>query len=500
MKGTRREILFQLEKWSKDNQDKQVFWLNGLAGTGKSTIAQTFAEMSFADGELGASFFCSRDFEDRSNLQSILPTLAFQLAHRYPDFRRELLLVLRASPDVRQESLCSQMEKLIVGPFQRTQAPTLIIVDALDECRDQEPASTLLSVLSCYVDQVPFIKFFITGRPEPKIRSGFRLKSLQPHTEVLKLHEVKPDLVDSDIKLFLKTQLTDIIENHSNCNLTEDWPSLGDLEILCKKAAGFFIFASTVIKFVASEYHAPNERLALIISLPEDTSHEGRLGVDLLYTQVLEQAFHNADQELYSYFRSVVGAVILVFNPVSINTLSKLLRACGTPSSIQGTLRVLHSLLRVPDHKEDPVCVFHKSFPDFLVDPRRCTDSRFLIDPSIYHREIVLSCLTLMKVGLKKNICELDDYALLSEVEDLPNRRRAYIGDALGYACHFWTNHLMGITNSNLNNEEVHQAIDEFFPACFLFWVEVLSLMGNLGVGIYALNNIEKWYTLVSCA
>ena len=64
MKGTRRDVLLQLERWSNDEQDKRVFWLNGLAGTGKSTITQTFAEMSF---------FCSRDFNDRSNLRTISP-------------------------------------------------------------------------------------------------------------------------------------------------------------------------------------------------------------------------------------------------------------------------------------------------------------------------------------------------------------------------------------------------------------------------------------------
>ena len=80
MKGTRREVLLQLEQRSRDEEDKRVFWLNGLAGTGKSTIAQTFAEICFANGKLGASFFCSRDFNDRSNLQSILPTLTFQLS------------------------------------------------------------------------------------------------------------------------------------------------------------------------------------------------------------------------------------------------------------------------------------------------------------------------------------------------------------------------------------------------------------------------------------
>src|SRR5882757_3911873 len=151
LKGTRKEILLQLEHWLADERDRRVFWLNGLAGTGKSTIAQTFAGMSFADGRLGASFFCSRDFENRSNLQAILPTLAFQLAYQYPLFREELLPVLRASPDVGRESLCSQMEKLIVGPLKATGIQTLLVVDALDECKDEEPASAILSILSHYV-------------------------------------------------------------------------------------------------------------------------------------------------------------------------------------------------------------------------------------------------------------------------------------------------------------------------------------------------------------
>ena len=292
--------------------------------------------------------------------------------------------------------------------------------------------------------------------------------------------------------------MANIIKNRSNCNLTEDWPNPEDIEIICKKAAGFFIFASTVVKFVASQYHPPNERLALIISLPQDTSHEGRSGVELLYTQVLEQAFQNADQEFYSHFKSVVGAVLLIYNPLSINALSLLLGNHGTPSRIYSTLRPLHSLLCIPDSMEDPVHIFHKSFSDFLMDPGRCTDPQFFIDPSIYHREVVLLCLAVMKGRLKKNICKLDDHILLSEVKDLPTCRRAYIGDVLGYACQFWTNHLMGAARSSPGVEEMHEAIDEFFPTCLLPWIEVLSLMGKLDTGIYALNHIQQWYTLVS--
>jgi len=355
LRGTRTDLLLQLERWLRDEQDHRVFWLNGLAGTGKSTIAQTFAETSFADGKLGASFFCSRDFEGRSNLQAIFPTLAFQLAYRYLPFRERLVQVLRADPDAGQESLCSQMERIIVGPLKAARIRTLIIIDALDECKDEEPASAILSVLSRYVDKIPNVKFFITGRPEPRIRSGFRLESLRPITEVLKLQDVKRSSVDSDIKLFFRTRLTDIAKARSDCDFTQDRPSPSDISILCEKAAGFFIYASTVIKLFASRSRTPTEQLDRIISLTQSTAHEGRSGIDLLYTQVLEQAVDDMmdidAEEVHSRFKTVVGAVILVLNPLSARALSDLLRVPG----ISTTLCSLHSLLLVPDSTEDPI-------------------------------------------------------------------------------------------------------------------------------------------------
>jgi hypothetical protein len=84
----------------------------------------------------------------------IFPTLAFQLACQYPHFRQKLLEVLKERPDVGHESLCSQMEKLLVRSTQSHPPQTLIIIDALDECKDKEPASAILSVLSRYVDQI----------------------------------------------------------------------------------------------------------------------------------------------------------------------------------------------------------------------------------------------------------------------------------------------------------------------------------------------------------
>ena len=499
LKGTRKEILVQLEDWLADEGDQHVFWLNGLAGTGKSTIAQTFAEMSFADGKLGASFFCSRNSEDRSNLQAIFPTLAFQLAYRYSSFREELLQVLRANPDVGQETLCSQIERLIVGPLNATDTSTLIIIDALDECIDDEPASAMLSILSRYVDQMPHVKFFITGRPEPRIRSGFRLAALRPITEVLKLHEVERSLVDTDIKLFFRMRLEEVARNWSHCGVTEGWPPSSDIDILCKKADGLFIYASTVVKFVASRHHQPPKRLAILISLPQNTAHEGQSGINALYTEILRQAYCDldpGDQEVYQHFRSVVGAVLLAFNPLSTKSLSFLLRDSDTPS-ISTALDPLHSLLLVPEIAEDPVRVLHKSFPDFLMDPQRCQDIRFFVDPAVHHTEILLSCLQLMEQGLRRDICNLDG-GPLNTVDDLSNRRKEHIGDILEYACQFWTKHLVKSPSSGSKAEKVQGEIDKFFKKHLLHWIEVLVVMENLDASVYSLNDIKQWYTLVS--
>jgi len=497
LKGTRADVLLQLERWLKDERDHRVFWLNGLAGTGKSTIAQTFAEIGFADGKLGASFFCSRDFEDRSNLQAIFPTLAFQLAYRYLPFRERLLRVLRSNPGVGRESLCSQMEKIIVGPLEASRIRTLIIIDALDECKDEEPASAILSVLSRYVDEIPNIKFFITGRPEPRIRSGFRLKSLRPVTEVLRLHDVERSSVDKDIKLFFRTQLANIARTRSDCDFAQDWPNPSEINILCDKAAGFFIYASTVVKFVGFKNRTPTEQLDQIISLPQSIVHEGQPGIDLLYTQVLEQAVDEVGTnagEIHSRLRTVVGAVLLVFNPLPMTALSDLLKM----TNISTTLRSLHSVLLVPDSTEDPVKAFHKSFPDFLMDPVRCKDVQFFVEPAAHHTDILLSCLRLMGERLKRNICNLDDDAVLSEVGDLPIHKKNYIGEALEYACKFWSKHLLRIPRNSSHVAEVQEAIEKFFTTQFLYWIEVLALMGNLDVGVYAMNDIEQWCALVS--
>ena len=313
-------------RWAEDPQDRHIFWLNGLAGTGKSTIAQTFVGMVAKNGTLGASFFCSQDYLDRKELKNIFLTLSYQLACQYPAFRSVIIRTIKRDPSVAHNSLISQLKDLIVDPLSSTSISCVIVVDALDKCVDDQSASAILSVLGRFVNQLPSVKFFITGRPEPRVRTGFRLPLLEPFTQVFLLHEVELSSVDDDIRLYLQEKLTAVAKRRSDVDLSDPWPCGEDLATLTKKSSGLFIFASTLARFIESEHHEPNERLRLIVTPPDSTIHEGRAGIDPLYTQVLMHGFSNVREAMvFTNLRRILGVVILAFNPLSRAQIAEIL-------------------------------------------------------------------------------------------------------------------------------------------------------------------------------
>ena len=235
-----------------------IYWLHGLAGTGKTTIAKTIAERLFADGLLGASFFCSRDFEDRRNLRLIFPTLATQLARKYTKFRSILTPLIRSDPNVAYESLNDQMKKLIVQPLNKSGISTVIVIDALDECDDEESASAILSILGRLVSEIPKVKFFLTGRPEPRISQGFNLPQLSEITDVFFLHEVKPDQISGDIRLFFKSSFSNLASRRRGLG---NWPTEEQLDRLCGRAAGLFVYATAAVKFLDNNKKDPRKQL-----------------------------------------------------------------------------------------------------------------------------------------------------------------------------------------------------------------------------------------------
>ena len=507
LNGTREAVLSEIEAWIGNPAALSVYWLNGLAGTGKSTIAQTIARGAFANGRLLASFFCSRDFEDRSNLRLILPTIAYQLALAHESFRSNLLQLMELDPQAANGSLNDQMDRLLVRPLKESNISTVIVIDALDECRDEESSSAILSVIGRWTDAIPGVKFFLTGRPEPRILNGFRLPLMKKATHVFVLHEVKQDPkqdlgqnpkqdpATDDIRRFFEHEFLELSQRHE---IPEGWPTKDRLDLLCDRAGNLFVYAVATVKFLEWEGSTPQTRLDQLMESPWNTSYEGKTEfklnktLDSLYLSILQEAYKESHVVDYSFVRSVLGAVVLTANPLPPSTIATILRRKAT--EVHHLLSVIRSLLILHDDPELPVRTFHKSFPDFLTDSTRCPeDTRLYVSIPDHQVELLVKCLELMDQQLETNISIPHVALTASEEKTWQEERKPHIGSALKYACESWYKHLDPNHPRDDQVAVIAPVLHRFMEEKFLFWLEALSLLGSVRNAIHALDTTIKW-------
>ena len=420
----------------------------------------------------------------------IFPTLAVQLARRYIDFRSILVSLIQSDPDIAYESLYDQMKKLIVEPLNQSRISTVIAIDALDECEDEEPGSAILSVLGQLVSEIPKVKFFLTGRPEPRISEGFRLPLLVKMTDVFVLHEVELDQVDNDVRLFFKTSFSKLVDRRGG---PDDWPTEGHLDRLCGRAAGLFVYAAATVKFIDTHKRDPKKQLDLLLQSQKIGDHEGK-SLDSLYTSILRDAFGDDRPEDDAKTRSILGAVVLAANPLSPSTIAMLLGF--DTEDVPLFLSSVSSLLILQGDVNHPVRPFHKSFPDFITNPNRCTNARFHISSPDHHAQLLAGCLSLMDRTLERNMCKLPDAVVNSDVSDLKERTEKYIDPALQYACVSWYTHLVGLVDADRKPAcvpTITPAIHRFLETKFLFWLEVLSVLGAARNAVDALQVTTDW-------
>jgi hypothetical protein len=504
------DVLEKLMAWALGLEDysQQIYWLNGHAGSGKSTIAQSVAEFLFQIKILGASFFCSRDSSDRSDLTMIIPTIAYQLARstnaKAPVFRDAMLRALRENPDLPFSSLQNQLDGLIVRPIEESQMSTVVVIDALDECKDESTTSTLLGFLARNVSRIPSVRFFITSRPEQHIRSGFLLEEIHCRTDTMVLHLIKADTVEADIRHVLRTEFAALARRRHELKLPEQWYTEDQVEQLAKKAGGLFIFASTVIKALDRKGVSPRKQILELLADPTVSLYEGQAGLDKLYSDILKEAVPENDSKLASKLQSILGILVVARDLVSATTVASLLGGGWDAEDVRVALDGLHSVLIVPDSERDPLQFYHKSFPDFLVDSSRCTDPRFQINRDDHEYTTAQRCFTVMERKLKRNICGLKRYAMNDTLN--VSMRDECIDESLKYSCRYWSKHILSDShhlNTLLNSrrlehlEAIRAIMEEWFTTRLLHWLEVLSLLRELGQAVRALSSMRDWFALV---
>ncbi|KAL4985441.1 NACHT and WD40 domain protein [Aspergillus falconensis] len=480
---TRTELRSRISEWADSTDERCVFWLNGMAGTGKSTIARTVAQSLKDKGQLGATFFFKRGEGSRGNARYLVSTITRQLVATYRQLAPDVLAAIENDPNISSRNLSEQFNKLLLQPLSRLRSnrPTTIamVIDALDECDREDDMQIIIRLLLTLQDYESVrLRIFLTSRPDLPIRLGF--KQNNNHKDVV-LHELPQPVIERDIRLFLKHKLLEIQTERA---LPPDWPGQDCIEKLVKMAFPLFIFAATICRFVGDQDFLPDQRLAAFL---QDEAAASSSDLERTYIPVLNQInaskSKSDSEQLLKEFQDIVGAIVLLATPLSVFALAELTGI--STGIITNRLNRFHSVLSIPSESDKPVRILHLSFRDFLVN----TTSIFHVDEAETHHKIALHCFRVMddrKHGLRRNICGLPSYG--TQLKDVDRQTvDQHLSAALQYSCRYWIYHLRQ-SQGHVSDPEVFAFLDKHF----LHWLEALSLMGVISEAVGMIDMLQQ--------
>ncbi|KAF2195145.1 hypothetical protein K469DRAFT_681496 [Zopfia rhizophila CBS 207.26] len=160
---------------------------------------------------------------DASHAGKFVTTVTIQLANNVKYYICE---AIADRSDIASQSLRDQWHQLVLRPLskldsQGCQSSYALVVDALDECDDDNNVWITLQLLAeaRSLEKV-WLRVFLTSRPELPIRHGFYQIPAAQHRDFV-LHNISPLTVDHDISVFLEYNLRIIRQERS---LDASWP------------------------------------------------------------------------------------------------------------------------------------------------------------------------------------------------------------------------------------------------------------------------------------
>ncbi|KIM23603.1 hypothetical protein M408DRAFT_252169 [Serendipita vermifera MAFF 305830] len=482
MKGTRTAILNKIHDWAADLDAPNILWLKGHPGVGKSAIAAEVVDQLATLGRLGSSFFFQRQKAAELTPHALWRTVSYNLARRHPLVRKAVLLKLEeevispGTPNLEGLFLHFIREPLMGSTGIPNSRLPIIVIDALDECGGLEGQQSvyrkgLMKTLRNWSELPTKFKLIVTSRGENDIE---RLFSTTRHHLIEILAGDTVDAQSSeDIKMFLIEELQSIAAQYHLSLPQTNWPDAQIIDLLVIRAAGLFIWAQTVTRFIS--LGQPKRRLNQVL--------EGKAkgSIDSLYDQILG-TFFSSEEDMQD-FHTVVGAIILMKAPLTLTSLAHLLSM--DESDVEHICIRLQSVLEYHNHLH----FYHQSFVDFLLDHDRCTLG-FAIEPDRENRHLALACLRVLNNELRFNLCRVESSHFRNvDIPDLTSRAEKFIPPHLLYSSLWWTRHL----SETAFDTEIFERVQCFMHEQFLFWLEVLSISQQMNLGSQTLSSLINW-------
>ncbi|KAF3273200.1 hypothetical protein TWF970_009361 [Orbilia oligospora] len=489
---TRENLLRVITDWATTSDiqtTKQIFWLSGGAGTGKSTIARTVAKFLKDEALLGGSFFFRRGTEDCSKAERFITTLAADLRFHVRGVNAGISKALGKDPRITEKNLGEQFEELIQKPLMEAKPirRTTLVIDALDECENENHVLAIVRFLALLTDIDNSITVFITSRGETFINDIF--KALPQVVQKRVLHDIEELEIESDIRVFFQHELATI---RAKGGLAEDWPTSTGIESLVKIASPLFIVAANICRFLDDRRFRPDVQLSNLLgceSGPIIIEANADKSLQWTYRHILTQSLAGTTRfqraTIIREFKEIIGIIVLLEQPLSLPCLSRLISM--DEKDVETRLEGFHSVLNIPTDLDGPISTLHLSFREFLLDVDMKANNPFWLDEREIHRNIAQYCIKLMRDRLKKNICGLRSPGIFRNEISSSSISQTLTAD-IAYACRYWVTHLVKARDELKDEDEIHQFLQNY---C-LEWLEATALMDLYSNNIYAIAALKS--------
>ncbi|KAG8722422.1 hypothetical protein FRC08_002403 [Ceratobasidium sp. 394] len=481
MPNTRTDLLQQLQDWVHYNGGQKVYWLNGMAGTGKTAIAYSFCEQLECAGRLAASFFCSWYLPACRDVKRVIPSISYQLSSISRPFLHTLSSVLEDT-EVDNLPLSEQLTRLLAEPLSKVKhtfpANMVVVIDGLDECEDDVGVDQILEILLRCASNLP-MKFFITSRPNSTILSQMQSKSVEHVVFELRLNEVDRSVVKKDIGTYLKAKL-------ESANLPES-----GITFLTQRSKLSFTYASTIANYLGHDnFSQITTRLDYILGAPISSLNAPDWDMSALYANLLHKAFgDNAlEPSKWEKMTLVLHTMICAQEPLTMKVLVGLLKLDGA-SSVYNALLPLQSVPQVLLDTSGLVPPMHESFANYMLDQQR--SNRLYCDTKKHHTRLAQACFDLIDVPSPPfNICKLKSSFLRDwETPNIDQKVKEAIPPELLYACRYWGAHVELAEDS----EDLLDRLYKFLATRLLLWMEILNVKQCIDAATSQLYRLCTW-------
>ncbi|RDH18228.1 hypothetical protein M747DRAFT_283652 [Aspergillus niger ATCC 13496] len=466
LEGTRVDLLKDIAEWIDADHDEGIFWLSGMAGTGKTTVARTVARNYDQQSRLAASFFFTDENGDANSADIFASAVACQLASFDTSMKNAIQDVLERCPLLPYQGLSEQWTRLVKEPLaaftkKPNQNPLLIVVDGLDLCPEKNDQRLILRLLSSIThDCENKVIVFLASRPESAIRSelsGIRHKTLR-------LQDINRRIVDSDIKLLLNHEIGKIMAPFEPFETKSLWGS-GIIPTFVIFARGLFLWAATACQYIRNA-KTPQIVLQRLRNIDAERPEKGT-PIEVLYkiyTSILDDSVNDAwdEHEKATYWNStrrILCAITYNRGMLSKPALANLIQM----DDIDSMLEDLHSIIRIPEDNNKQIGFLHISLHKFVTTMEHPS---LYLTPQQSHSMLADTCLDLLNEA-----CGQDSGKLQNGAE--PKTQK--VSQALQYACTKWVDHLCDGEESLPRNSKAFV----FLKTHGKSWTKLLILSGQ---------------------